>query len=253
MKHRILFALALLCALASPALAQGPIGLCNLTLNTTTGGWNCQAVGPSSQFTSPLQVTVSATTGSLGTVSVSQVSPGFSNQVSLSPTTATIGTVISGSSSQVADTPTITAGAYVSGNCIGGFRSLAIATRNGQSGRLTNFSVFGQSAAISPTLVAYFFDASPASSTCTDRGAFTLSTVDVNKLITSPQAVTVTFAGGSLTPTVGSIAFAPERPFIAGGSTNSGVSTIFYAMVATSSMTPITASDIQVRAGAILN
>jgi hypothetical protein len=156
-----------------------------------------------------------------------------------------------GHAQQVAHTPTVQNAAYASGNCLGGFNAISVAVNNGQSGLLTNLRLSSIGGATA-TVTLYVFDSNPSASTCTDRSTFTLATADVDKLLTSPVAITLGAPTGT-TVSFASADLVPPRPFIAGGSTASGVKTIYYALVSGSSFTPASTSDIHVRIGAVLN
>jgi hypothetical protein len=159
--------------------------------------------------------------------------------------------ITGGAAGQVTDTPTVQNAAYSSGNCIGGFRSLTVADYNGQSGFLTNFRIASISGA-TPSITVYIFSSNPSASTCTDKGTFTLNSADVDKIIANPNSTTLSAPTGATT-SFGSLDYTPPRPFKAGGSASSGVKTIYYALVAGSSFTPATTSDIHVRVGTALN
>ena len=237
------YILGLLLALCvTSAEAQSTVKVCYPTGN----GNSCQDV----TLTHPLPVTgsLTATVASPLTVTASQ------------PFTITIDTsspgvtdrVVSGFSQQVADTPTITTSAYITGNCIGGFRSITVAQNNGQTGLLTNFRI-GSIAGLTPTIVAYGFTSQPTTSTCTDRSTFTLSAADFDKLIFSPSSGTLAVPANATTPTTIGLDFTPPRPFIAGGSISSGIKTIYYALVAASSFTPTTTTDLHTSTGVALD
>lgn len=193
---------------------------------------------------SPMQATggtvgLAAGTAVVGKVGIDQTTPGTTNLVS------------AGFAQQVADTPTVTASAYASGNCIGGFRSVTVTVNNGQSGLVSSFRVVSAGGS-TPTVWVYLFGSNPSSSTCTDKGTFTLATADIDKMIASPTATTLTVPIGA-TAAVGSVDYTPPRSFVAGGSTGSGVQTIYYALVSASVFTPSSTSDIHTRVGVVLN
>lgn len=161
--------------------------------------------------------------------------------------------VTAGVARHVASTPTVQNAAYVSGNCIGGFTAVAVALAPGQSGFVINFRVASVGGS-TPSLTVYLFSANPSASTCTDRSTFTLNSADIGKLIGNPVSSTMTLAAPvGTTTTVGSVDFVPPRPFISGGSLNSGLLTIYYALVSGSSFTPGSTTDLMANIGVAMN
>lgn len=201
-----------------------------------------QMVGPgqSGTFGTSGQSSVAVVLGTSGASGTLQISEG-----SIIPLSSVIG------SQQVSDTPTVQNAAYSSGNCMGGFRAVTVAANVGQSGFVTNFRVSSISGAVTG-VVAYLFSANPSASTCTDKGSFSLATADVDKLIALPQTMTLAASTGA-SITAGSADFIPPRPFQAGGSSTSGVKTIYYALVATTTETPGSTTDIHTNTGVALN
>ena len=171
----------------------------------------------------------------------------------LPPGTNQIGTVsgsnVGGYEFNATSIPTIQNAAYASGNCMGGFNALTVARTNGGGIILDTFglrSVGGGTTAIQ----VYIFNANPSASTCTDKSTFTINSADIDKII----------AGGTfqLTPaaTTGtSITFAYQSNMalsvIAGGSSGSGVQTIYYALVSTGTWTPASTTDLHVQVNGI--
>lgn len=151
---------------------------------------------------------------------------------------------------QFAPTFTVQAAAYASGNCIGGFTAITVASVAGQGGVVTNFRVssFGGS---TPTITVYLFDSLPSASTCTDRSTFTLAAADVSRLIASPTAITLAAPTGT-TVTFGSVDYTPPRPFAAGGSSISVLKTVYVALVSGSTFTPGSTTDLVPRIGVVL-
>lgn len=156
----------------------------------------------------------------------------------------------SGYAYQVSSTPTVTASAYSSGNCLGGFNSITVAGNNAQSGFVTNFQVWSKTG-LTPTITVYLFEANPSSSTCTDHGTFTLATADLPKMIGLPQQLTLSAPTGA-TPSVAEAFYNSADPFLAGAS-GSSVKTIYYAMVAGGAFTPGSTSEFVTRTGVLMN
>lgn len=91
-------------------------------------------------------------------------------------------------------TPTITAGAYVSGQVIGGVQSFANAVRaSGGSGIIQSASVTKKTALTAPVDL-YFFSAAPTG-TYTDNTTFTLAAADIPNLIGVLQCTTLADGG----------------------------------------------------------
>lgn len=223
--------------------------------NTNVGFAQCDNKG---------KLALGAGTSIIGTVAIDQTTPGTTNGVQINAGSAIIGNVgvdqttpgttnlvAAGFGQQVASTPTVQNASYVSGNCLGGFNAVTLTVNNGQSGFVTNFRVASVGGSI-PAVTIYLFSANPSASTCTDKSTFTLNSADIDKIIVSPVTVTLAAPTGT-TVTFGAADFTPPRPFIAGGSTGSGVKTIYYALVSGTTFTPASTSDIHVRVGAVLN
>ncbi len=142
-------------------------------------------------------------------------------------------------------------GAYVSGNCIGGFQSIVAAGKNGQSGNLKNVLVENVSGNAAPVTV-YLFESSPTASTCTDHGTFAVGAADLGRLIAAPTQVVLAAPAGAV-PSFGEIAFAGNgRPFVAGG-VSSATTNISYALVAGGSQTAASTTDYRMKIGYSLN
>ncbi len=243
----LLTALAIMAGLSMPAFAQGKQQLCFPTSGTAT---NCVPVTPQNPYPVtatispsgdlPITGTITATQGTTPwTISPSLTTPGTSNLVS------------AGFSQQIASNPTVTALAYTAGQCFGGFNAVSVAVNNGQSGLLTTFNIFSISGA-TPTFTVYLFDSQPTTSTCTNRGIFTLSAADIDRMIGPPTAVTLVAPTSSTTPSSGNITFSPPLSFVAGGATSSGLKTIYYGIV-TGATTPSTSTDFHTRTGVVLD
>lgn len=151
-----------------------------------------------------------------------------------------------GSEGMVVSTPTVQNASYVSGNCLGGFNAITVVPANGNSGFLQTVMVASKGGSV-PVITIYEFSANPTGSTCTDKGTFTLAAADIGKLITAP------FAVGLAAPTGTTVSFGQQSnigsPFVAGGSSASGVQTIYYALVSGTTFTPGSTTDIVVVTG----
>jgi hypothetical protein len=148
-------------------------------------------------------------------------------------------------------TVTVANSSHTSGQCIGATASLSVTNNNGQSGYLLNASV-SATTAITPTLILYFFNSNPTGSTCADAGTFSLATADISKLISPPCTMSLAAPAAVGTPTFGECLFTPPHAFIAGGATNSGVKTIYYQIVTSTTVTPA-ANGLVLSAGVSLN
>lgn len=154
-----------------------------------------------------------------------------------------------GTANQISSTPTISTAVYSAGNCIGGFNSIAATLYNGQSAFLTNFRISSIDGA-AYQIFGYIFDSNPSTSTCTDKGVFSLSVADIDKVIGTLSSTTLSvLAATATTPTVAIIDYTPPRPFRAGGSPTSGVTTIYYGLALAAAITPTTTSDLHLRFG----
>lgn len=167
-----------------------------------------------------------------------QIGGGGTGNVSISVGTA--------ASVAVLDTPTVQNASYTSGQCVGGFRSVTLTSSTSIGGLLQSIGVTSIGGG-TESIVVYVFAANPSSSTCTDRGTFTLNAADANNLIGTPISMTLAAPTGTTitAATSGNLAI----PFIEGGSSSSGVATIYYAVVAAATFTPATTSDLRVRVG----
>jgi len=162
--------------------------------------------------------------------------------------------VTAGVAQQVTDNPTVTASSYTSGKCLGGFRQVTVGLYNGQTGFLTNFRVFNSDGTAPPTLQVYVFDASPTSSKCDNTGNFSLASPDAQHMIFGPVSITLASpAAGANSFTFASTDLLPPRPFVTGGSFSATVKTIWYALVAGSTFTPLTTTGFSTRTGVLLN
>lgn len=232
--RRLLLSICLLLATASGAFAQQHNGQpCY-----TTNGTNCIPVGtqPSSGSAwGPLPVTGTISSGTI-TISSSTLSPVNS---------------FTGNSAQVTSNPTIKASGYSAGNCIGGFNAVTVTDNNGQSGYITNVR-FTSNGGTLYNIQFYAFDSQPSASTCIDKSTFTLSSTDLSKIIATGSVVFATPTGVT-SPSLASLDFTPPRPFVAGGSSSSGLKTIYYGMQVTSAITPSSTNGIQLRFGVARN
>lgn len=235
MKRLFLIAVLLIIGASLPAYAQiSPPCY-------TTNGRNCIPVG-----------TPETSTGAWGALPVTGTVTISSSSVDPINITGTV-TVNNFTSAalQTASTPTVQASAYSAGNCIGGFNAVTVANTNGQTGFITNFRAVSLTG-LTPTFTVFLFDSQPTTSTCTDKSTFNLSAADIDKLIAAPAAITLAAPTNVTTPSTASLDFTPPRPFVAGGSTSSGVKTIYYGIV-TTAITPASTSEFHLRIGAALN
>lgn len=130
----------------------------------------------------------------------------------------------------VSATPTIQNAAYASGNCMGGFQTVALGTTG------SNLSQVGLSSkgGLATSKQVYLFSANPSSSTCTDKSTFTLNAADVGKLMRSFSLVPVAPAGTTVTTAA--------QPNLGLGVPSGG--TIYVAIVETATETPATTTDL---------
>lgn len=126
--------------------------------------------------------------------------------------------------------PTIQNASYVSGNCMGGFQTVAMGTGVSVLNGLTLASKGG----LVTAKQVYLFSASPAASTCIDKSTFTIAAADVSKVIT-------TFSITPAAPTGTTTTFATQ------GALGLGIpsgGTFYAAIVETTTETPGSTSDL---------
>lgn len=157
---------------------------------------------------------------------------------------------VGGLDAQTTTTPTVTASAYSAGNCVGGFNAVTIARISGGNGLIQNVILMSKTG-LTPTLTVFLFNANPSSSTCADKSTFTLNAADLPKLITAPFALSLVAPNGA-TPSMAEFANM-ARPFVAGGSSGSGVQTVYFGMTVAAAVTPASTSEFVVNIGADLN
>lgn len=108
--------------------------------------------------------------------------------------------LVGGSLASTSVTPTVTAGAYSTGQVIGGVMTFAsMARAAGKTGYVTAASASSK-VANTVEIDLFIFNATPSNSTTTDHGAFALSSLDFTKLC-GVIPLTGWYAGG--TPSVG--------------------------------------------------
>lgn len=145
-----------------------------------------------------------------------------------------------GADLDIATTPTVQASQYVSGNAIGALSSVAaLRSDAGASGILNNFWIASKSGQ-TPTITVYIFSAKPASSTITDKSAFSLANADIPKLVVAPFALTLA------APTGTTASFAQQSNIGAEFANQDSPTTanLCVALVSGSTFTPGSTSDI---------
>ncbi len=146
--------------------------------------------------------------------------------------------------------PTVQNAAYASGNCVGGFNAVTLTSGTGVAGLLQSLKLVSIGGS-TPTITVYIFDSNPSASTCTDKSTFTLNSADVSKIIGAPFALTLVAPTG--TTTTFGLQSNLALPFVEGGSSGSGVSTIYYGLVSGSTFTPASTTDLVVGVGASMD
>lgn len=143
----------------------------------------------------------------------------------------------------VTDQPGLTAGAYASGNCVGGLQTISVARTTGGSGILSRVTaMFKTTTALTPTIQFYFFSSNPSGSTCTDKSTFTIAAADVNKLM---GTFSLTFAAPTGTTLTEAEINGLAMHFVTSGNTN-----IYLMMASGSAFTPAN-PDLEIQAGGI--
>jgi hypothetical protein len=137
---------------------------------------------------------------------------------------------------EVATTPTIQNASYVSGNCMGGFQTVAAARTSGGSGIL-NTVTLASKGGLATGKVIYIFGQNPSSSTCTDKGTFTLNAADIGKLLVAPFTLTPAATTGTTVSTA-------SNQNIVASFVTSGNQNVYFAIVETATETPATTSDL---------
>lgn len=221
MKLRILLAGAMaLACLGPPALAQTFAIGDTSAQRTAVPTVSLDATGhQTGTAANPLPVTAAAGSAVIGKFGIDQTTPGTTNLVAVTPT-----------GGFVAATPAIQNAAYASGNCMGGFQTVALGST---ASILSQISVASQGGLATAKQI-YVFSANPSGSTCTDKSTFTIATADLPKLIWS----------GSITPAAptGTTKSWGNAPSLALGIPSGG--TVYVAMVDTTTETPATTTDL---------
>lgn len=151
---------------------------------------------------------------------------------------------VGGLSFFVANTPTIQAAAYAAGNCMGGFQAITVTGTAGATGTLHSFQIQSK-AGLATAKQIYVFTSNPSSSTCTDKGTFTIASADRAKLL-STFSVTPAIPSGD-TGSYGE-ATGMGRAFATSGNGN-----LYIAVVETAAETPASTSDLIVSIGGYID
>ena len=129
------------------------------------------------------------------TVNVGTGAAGTGTQRVTTSTDSSVNVVPTGTNITI--TPTIQNAQYVSGNCMGGFQTVALGTAASVLNQVNLLSKGG----LATAKQIYLFSANPSGSTCTDKSTFTLAAADVSKVMSifsltpaAPTGTTVTFA-----------------------------------------------------------
>jgi hypothetical protein len=102
-----------------------------------------------------------------------------------------------GTGNPVLDQLTVTASAYANGNCFGGLQTIKV----GPGASVLSAVELVSKGGLVQTKTLYFFFQNPSSSTCTDKGTFTLASADVLKELGSPFTLTPATANGATSTT----------------------------------------------------
>lgn len=193
---------------STPPLSSATMTLGGLTLATYSPAGGSKAAGQAPTINDPSQV-----------VTISPNSPALA-------VTATIATT----GADVAVTPTIQNASYVSGNCMGGFQTVALGTTTSVLSQVSLASQGG----LATAKQVYIFSANPSASTCTDKSTFTIATADLSKVIYT----------GSITPAAptGTTKSWASLSGLALGIPSGG--TVYAAIVETATETPASTTDI---------
>jgi len=135
--------------------------------------------------------------------------------------------------------PTITAGAYSSGYCIGGLQTLSNFNRASGSSGMINAITVSDKAKQSSALAIVFFNDNPTYTTFTDHAALTIAAADLNKIvgiIQIPAANYQSFASNS----VALVANIGMGYVIGGGRT------MYFTIICNGTPTYTSVSDLQI-------
>jgi hypothetical protein len=135
----------------------------------------------------------------------------------------------------VSTNPTVQNASYSSGNCMGGFQTVAVARTSGGTGLLNTLTIMSKGGSV-VAMQFYIFQQNPSSSTCTDKSTFTLNAADLPNLI-------ATFSLTPAAPTGTTVTYA-EASGLARAFTTNGNSNIYVAIVAGGTVTPASTSDL---------
>lgn len=227
--------LALLLLAPTPLMAQS-------TANNAVMGYLSSSNHSCGQTTCFVQYGATVPTGGGGTsdINVKQVNGAAVNVGTGAASTgtqrvavssdSTIGANVTPTGINVSVTPTIQNASYVSGNCMGGFQTIALGTA---ASVLSQVAIRSQGGLVTAKQI-YLFSANPSASTCTDKSTFTINSADVSKLM-------LTF---SITPTVptGTTISAASQSNLGLGIPSGG--NVYMAVVETTTETPATTSDL---------
>jgi hypothetical protein len=144
----------------------------------------------------------------------------------------------------VSQTPTIQAAQYVSGNCMGGFQAVAIATTTGVTGILDKITLISKGGLVTAKQL-YVFTSNPSGSTCTDKSTFTIAAADLPKLMTTLSITPVVPTGGA--------ASVGEASNLVNQFVTSGNANLYVAIVETTTETPGSTSDLVLNIGGVKN
>lgn len=151
---------------------------------------------------------------------------------------------VAGKTAQVSATPTITAGAYAAGDLVGTKMSFSSAVRSAGGGGMLHTVVIADKGKQDAVLDLVLFDSDPSSTTFTDNDPFDVADDDLTKIIGAVQVLTYTdFADNS-------VAVEPAAGVVfklASGTT------LYGALVARTTPTYTSTSDLTVRLGILQN
>jgi len=148
----------------------------NLRVNVAAGstGNACATVNTGSAVPAPACFIGGGAAAGAGNLTGATVKAG---STVAAPTDTGLGLAPLPTGNNTAATPTVTAAAYTTNQCIGGFQALTLSTA---ATRIATFSISSKTG-LTGNKIVFFFNANPTSSTCTDHGAFTLNTADLSK------------------------------------------------------------------------
>lgn len=130
---------------------------------------------------------------------------------------------------------------YVAGNCMGGFQAIQVSSVGGTSGILNKITLISKGGLLT-TKQIYVFTSNPGSSTCTDKGTFSIAAADAGKWIATLSLTPLVPAGGAMSEA--------EASGLGDHFVTNGNADLYFAIIETATETP-NANDLVLNVGGI--